>query len=502
MKSAFFLLIQVLFFCNCFSQKVIYTEPQKKDVANMKFEILGKFSSGLLVYKNASRQHSIAVYDKDMLLLSENNLDFIPDKIIDIDFICYPDHFFIIYQYQKNNIVFCAAADVADNGNVISGPFMLESTSISFLANNKIYSTAYSEDKSKILLYKRYIKNDQLEFMAVVFDAKINAVDSFTQKNVINQNKEMYSDVAVDNDGNFIFAQTFRKNISSPATALKVFIHQLHKDSLNVVNIPLDDKAANMPMIKIDNRNKKYLFNAFYYSENERNIEGLLSVSIGTNQLDTCQTSFNAFSSERKSTGNNFNATYDNLVPKNIILRKSGGFMLIAEDFYNETLYDDNRWNRYDPYNPYMPYSSSNGYYMNSPYYNNYRPYGNNFDQGRSRYYYNNIFIADVDSSLQTTSINEINKRQYETDNDNNLSFGFMNTGKEIHFMFIENAQDKSLITDHALSTNGNFRKFPIIRNEQRNYEFMPKLAKQVGANLMIIPFLYFNKIGFAKIEL
>jgi hypothetical protein len=502
MKSAFFLMIQVLFFSNCFSQKVIYTEPQKKDVASMKFEILGKFSSGLLVHKNASRQHSIAVYDKDMQLLSENNLDFIPDKIIDIDFICYPDHFFIIYQYQKNNIVFCAAADLADNANVISGPFMLESTSISFLANNKIYSATYSEDKSKILLYKRYIKNDQLEFMAVVFDAKFNAVDSFTQKNVINQNKEMYSDVAVDNDGNFIFAQTFRKNTSSPATALKVFIHQLHKDSLNVVNIPLDNKAANMPMIKIDNRNKKYLFNAFYYSENERNIEGLLSVSIGTNQLDTCQTSFNTFSSERKSTGNNFNATYDNLIPKNIILRKSGGFMLIAEDFYNETLYDDNRWNRYDPYNPYMPYSSTNGYYMNSPYYNNYRPYGNNFDQGRSRYYYNNIFIADVDSSLQTTSINEINKRQYETDNDNNLSFGFMNTGKEIHFMFIENAQDKSLITDHALSTNGNIRKFPIIRNEQRNYEFMPKLAKQVGANMMVVPFLYFNKIGFAKIEL
>jgi len=468
----------------------------------MKFEILGKFSSGLLVYKNASRQHSIAVYDKDMQLLSENNLDFIPDKIIDIDFICYPDHFFIIYQYQKNNIVFCAAADVADNGNVISGPFMLESTSISFLANNKIYSTTYSEDKSKILLYKRYIKNDQLEFMAVVFDAKFNAVDSFTQKNVINQNKEMNSDVAIDNEGNFIFAQTFRKNTSSPATVMKVFIHQLFKDSLQAVNIPLDNKAANMPMIKIDNRNKKYLLNAFYYSENERNIEGLLSVSIGTNKLDTCQTSFNAFSSERKSTGNNFNATYDNLIPKNIILRKSGGFMLIAEDFYNETLYDDNRWNRYDPYNPYMPYSSSNGYYMNSPYYNNYRPYGNNFDQGRSRYYYNNIFIADVDSSLQTTSINEINKRQYETDNDNNLSFGFMNTGKEIHFMFIENAQDKSLITDHALSTNGNFRKFPIVRNEQRNYEFMPKLAKQVGSNMMVVPFLYFNKIGFAKIEL
>ncbi len=502
MKSAFFLLIQVLFFSNSFCQKVIYTEPQKKDNASMKFEILGKFSSGLLVYKNVSRQHSIAVYDKEMQLLSENNLDFIPDKIIDIDFVCYPDHLFIIYQYQKNNIVFCSAVDVADNGNVISGPFMLESTSISFLTNNKIYSTAYSEDKTKILLYKRYIKNDKLDFLAVVFDAKFNPVDSLSKILSINQRKEMYSDLSVDNEGNFIFAQTIRKNASSPATAMKVFIHQLHNDSLQAINVPLDEKAANLPLIKIDNRNKKYLLNTFYYSDNERNIEGLLSISIGVNDLNKFQTSFNAFSSERKSTGNNFNATYDNLIPKNIILRKSGGFILIAEDFYNESLYDDNRWNRFDPYNPNMPFNSSNGYFMNSPYYNSYRPYGNNFDQTRSRYYYNNIFIADVDSSLQTSSINEINKRQFETDNDNNLSFCFMNTGKEIHFMFIENALDKSLITDNVLSTNGNVRKFPIIRNEQRNYEFMPKLAKQVGANLMVVPFLYFNKIGFAKIEL
>lgn len=502
MKSSFFLLMLIFFFSDSFCQKVIYTEPQKKDVANMKFEILGKFSSGLLVYKNASRQHSIAVYDKDMQLFSESKLDFIPDKIIDIDFVCYANHFFVIYQYQKNNIVFCSAVDVADNGNVISGPFMLESTSISFLADNKIYSTSYSEDKTKILLYKRYIKNDKLDFMAVVFDAKFNPVDSFTQNIAINQRKELYSDVMVDNEGNFIFAQTFRKNSSAPATAMKAFIHQLHEDSLRAITVPLEEKAANMPMIKIDNRNKKYLLNAFYYSENERNIEGLLSVSIGTNEFDKFQTSFNAFTSERKSSNSNFNATYDNLIPKNIILRKSGGFILIAEDFYYESLYDDNRWNRYDPYNPYMPYGSTNGYFMNNPYNNSYRPFGNNFDQARSRYYYNNIFIADVDSSLQTTSLHEINKRQFETDNDNNLSFCFMNTGKEIHFMFIENAQDKSLITDNALSANGNIRKFPLIRNEQRNYEFMPKLAKQVGANLIVVPFIYFNKIGFAKIEL
>ena len=501
MKYAFILWIQFLLITKCVSQKVIYTEPQKKDNASMKFEILGKFNSGLLVYKNTSRQHSIAVYDKDMQLLSENELNFIPDKIIDIDFVCYANHFFVIYQYQKNNIVFCAAADIADNGNVISGPFMLESTSVSFLANNKIYATTFSEDKSKILLYKRYIKNDQLDFSANVFDAQFNPVDSLTQIMSINQRKEIYSDLSVDNEGNFIFAQTFRKNDNAPATAMKVFIHQLHKDSLKVVNIPLEDKAANMPMIKIDNRNKKYLLNTFYYSENERNIEGLLSSSISIKDLKNVTFSFNQFSTERQSSGSNFNATYDNLIPKNIILRKSGGFMLIAEDYYYESLYDDNRWNRYDPYYPYMPYNSANGYYLNSPYYNSYRPYGNNFDQTRSRYYFNNIVIADVDSSLQITTMNEINKHQYETDNDNNLSFGFMNTGKEIHFMFIENAQEKSLITDHALSANGSIRKFPVIRNDQHNYEFMPKLGKQIGSNLMVIPFLYFNKVGFAIIE-
>lgn len=501
MKAVFIFLIQFLLSLNCISQKVTYTEPQKKDNATMKFEILGKFSSGLLVYKHVSRQHSIATYDNEMQLLSEKNLDFFPDKIIDLDFICYSNHFFIIYQYQKNNTVFCAALDVADNGNVISGPFMLESTSISFLANNKIYSTTYSEDKSKILLYKRYIKNDQLDFSAYVFDAQFNPLDSLTQIMSINQRKEIYSDLSVDNEGNFIFAQTFRKNSDALSTDMKVFIHQLQKDSSEILNIPLQEKTINIPLIKIDNRNKKYLLNTFYFGENQSNIEGLLSVSISIKDFKNVQTSFSQFSTKRQSSNSNMNASIDNLIPKNIILRKSGGFMLIAEDYYYESLFDDNSWNRYDPYYPYMPYNSANGYYMNSTFYNSYRPYGNNFDQPRSRYYFNNIFIAEVDSSLKTTTTNEINKRQYETDNDNNLSFGFMNSGKEIHFIFIENAQEKSLITDHVLSLNGSIRKFPVIRNDQHNYEFMPKLGKQIGSNLMVIPFLYFNKVGFAKIE-
>ncbi|MBK8609053.1 MAG: hypothetical protein IPL84_03700 [Chitinophagaceae bacterium] len=34
-------------------------------------------------------------------------LDLYPERTYNIDFIAYPDHFFMIYQYQKGNILHC-----------------------------------------------------------------------------------------------------------------------------------------------------------------------------------------------------------------------------------------------------------------------------------------------------------------------------------------------------------------------------------------------------------
>ena len=65
------------------------------------FEIIGKVSGNLLIYKNTRNAYSISVYDLDMKQKDRIKLDFLPDRIINADFLAYADYSYIFYQYQK-----------------------------------------------------------------------------------------------------------------------------------------------------------------------------------------------------------------------------------------------------------------------------------------------------------------------------------------------------------------------------------------------------------------
>ena len=105
MKRIIFLSALVYFSINtpAFSQHITYSDINKEDSKRINFEILGNFGSNYIVYKNRSRKHLLTVYDKDMHITDNVKLDFISDKTFNVDFISYPDYFFIVYQYSVDH---------------------------------------------------------------------------------------------------------------------------------------------------------------------------------------------------------------------------------------------------------------------------------------------------------------------------------------------------------------------------------------------------------------
>lgn len=493
----YFLFFYIFLDINAFAQKITYAEPLKKDKSLSKFEIIGKYGKNTLIYKNTSGDHHIDIYDNQMNLVVQKTLDFLPVRIIDYDFIVYQDHFYLIYQYQKNKTVYCRLADFDAGAELIKNPSTLDSVNISFLASNKVYSLTASEDKTRLLLGKRNIKNKKIDLSVNLYNAMFEKTGSFQQQMNTNQRREIFSDFYVDNKGRFSFLQSAGNRIEDHVDQLTLFVYDAEKEMIKEINIDLQGKTINYPLIKIDNLNNQYLINAFYYGDDNLHTEGLFTVKINPNSYELKKSAFNAYYVSNKNSTNTTSAQYDNLIPKNILLKKSGGFMLIAEDFYAESYYDNNRWNRYDPYSP---FNSTGDYYLYSPYSDFYRPYYNN-TQTRMRYYYHDIVISDIDSNLVMNWNNSVHKRQIETDNENSLSFCHVLSGKYIHFLFVEDPEQKALITDNQMDMLGVIKKSPLIRNEEKDYEFMPRMAKQTGAGMIVIPFLYQNKLGFAKIE-
>ena len=99
----FCLLLPVISFC----QRITYSAPENDDARSLEFEIIGKVSGNFLVYKNLRNRYAVSVYDNDMKLKERVNLEFMPDKTLNAEFIAYPDFSYIIYQHQKRNVLYC-----------------------------------------------------------------------------------------------------------------------------------------------------------------------------------------------------------------------------------------------------------------------------------------------------------------------------------------------------------------------------------------------------------
>ena len=95
---------------------------------------------------------------------------------------------------------------------------------------------------------------------------------------------------------------------------------------------------------------------------------------------------------------------------------------------------------------------------------------------------------------------NVIHKQQFSDDNDNYLSFNTFNTGAELHFLFNDISKKDKLLSENIISPDGNARRNPTLKTYERDYEFMPRFAKQISARQVIIPCSYRGQICFAKV--
>src|SRR5918993_483000 len=150
----------VLVASSSFGQRIVYSEPERDDTRKMNFEIIGKVSGNFLIYKSVRNKNYIAVYNNELEQTAKEELDYLPDdRLINVDFFPYADFSYMVYQYQKKNVVYCNAVKLDGNGKKASDIITLDTSHIGWTVNNKIYSTISSEDKSKLMVFKINTRN-------------------------------------------------------------------------------------------------------------------------------------------------------------------------------------------------------------------------------------------------------------------------------------------------------------------------------------------------------
>lgn len=506
MKRFKLLLCSIIFFAAPYcliAQNITYSPTHNENANDANFEILGKVGANYVIFKNITWKNILQVFDQNMKELSNERIKFMPDKVLNVDFVTYPDNFIMIYQYKKGSVVYCDAVKMDANAQAIGNVINIDTTRVGLQSGSDIYSTIYSEDKKNVLVYKMHEKNDMLNVVTKLYNSSLQLLDSTRSVIPFNDRRELYSPFQIANDGTIFFTKEIKPGSRENIGELEVITNREKSNTFKSTAINLQNKFIDEVQIKIDNLNNNYIINSFYYNEKRGgSIDGIFSAQIDKD-TDSVRTMFNRFSDSLRykiNSSGQYKYAFDNLFLRNIFVKRDGSYVLVAEDYSTQTLGFNNSWNRWD-YLYGNPYSiNSDYYYWNSPYYR-YNRY-NNFNNTRStRYYYDNILIVSIDSSLRLKWDNVILKKQTDDDNDNFLSYGLMNAGAEINFLFIEKERNSQIISNQSISTYGKLYRYPTLKSRESGYQFMPRLSKQVGAKQMIIPCVYRGNLCFAKVD-
>lgn len=484
------------------AQRIVYSEPERDDSRRMNFEIIGKFGNNFLIYKNNRNRDFIAVYDNDMKQTGKVEMDYIPDdRLINVDFFPYNDFTYVIYQYQRKNVVYCMSATIDALGKKVGEPVTLDTTHIGFAANNKLYSTISSEDKSKIVVFKINSRNKENYIVTtVLFNDKLELIKRSVMRMAMEERNDYLDQFYVDNDGDIVFAK-FKRSNNDNIENVSLVVKPALADSLIGRNLDLGKNLLDEIHIKVDNYNKRYFLTSFYYKQRRGNIDGFYFYVWDKASSQPIMQNILTFSEElrKEAKGDaNIKMAFNDYFIKNVIVKRDGGFIIGSEAYYTTSRY--NSWNRWD-YMYGSPFMSPYDYYY-SPYYSNMWWRNNSFRNNQAvRSHADNIVILSFTNDGKLEWSNVISKDQFDDDGDFRVSYQLMNTGGQLHFLFNQQEKRMLLLNDYSVVPDGQINRNPTLRNLDKGYEFMPKYGKQVSSKQIIIPCVYRNYICFAKID-
>lgn len=515
---AFFLLFAL---SSTQAQRIIYSEPDRDDVRSMNFEVIGKLGGQFHIYKGYRDMHYVAIYDAEMRQVEKNRLDFLPDRIFNADFLAFPDFYYMFYQYQKRNIVYCMAVKMDDKGKKVGEPVIMDTTDVTFSSNNRIYTVIFSEDKSKILAYKINAKNDKAHTVTtMLFDKQLDLLRK--TRFVVNmpERNDFLEEFQVDNEGDLVFLRASGSAQNDNINKLSLIYKSAIDDEFLITDLQLPTINLDDIRVKVDNLNKKYLITSFFSKMRRGNIDGLyIAIYDKAGRKEALNTTvlFNDNLRAEAKNETSIKTAFNDFYIRNVILRKDGGFILTAESMYSSSrggqlsrwdlLYGSPFWSPADYYmwgNPWAWNSPWAWGGMNSMNWG-LSPWGTPGGMGGNsvtRFYADNVALLGFDASGKLEWSNMIRKSQFDDNTDNFIGFGSVVMGGQIHFLF--NVQEKRtmVLSDQSLTPDGQLIRNPTFRNIDKGHDFMPRHAKQVGARQLIMPSMFRNFICFAKIDL
>jgi len=253
------------------AQKIDYSVVDKDDYREMNFEIIGKVGGNISVYKNFKNRHDICVYDNEMQMKNRVKMDFLPERVINVDFIAYPDFAYMIYQYQKRNVVYCSMVKINGEGKLMTDPVDLDTSQTNGTGESKVYTMVNSDDKKKIVLFKiKRINDKNYQLTSFLYNNQMELQKRSRFGLYVPDREGNFTDFMVDNDGDFVFGRATRTGNREYVNKVDLVFKRAMEDTITKIPLAFKDKSLDEVKLKFDNFNKRIILTSFFYKQKKR----------------------------------------------------------------------------------------------------------------------------------------------------------------------------------------------------------------------------------------
>ena len=362
-------------------------------------------------------------------------------------------------------------------GQVIS----LDSLEVGKINDDSKPDVVVSGDQKRIACAFRKISDNgdnEQSYHAIVFDTSLDIV--YKKEISVPFSTKLFNpvDFVLTDNGNFFllgFVYTSEKKIKAPNESYyRLYSYNFSQDVISYNDITIEDKFLTDVGIASDNLNRKVVVAGFYSDKTTFSTAGIFyfSVNEDTSSQTVRKSSpfkpefLSKFLGERKENNNKelINYSIDRL-----ILRKDGGAAILAESYVEST-------------------SSYWDYYMQTYISHRY-------------YHFGNIIVLSVNPDGSILWGNSISKDQNSTDDAGYLSsYCSVITGGKIVSVYNKYIEQESSVLLTAVDATGN-QKTDVLFNELKNISIVPRSAKQIDQETLLLPAYRENRFYIAKIE-
>lgn len=472
MKKILLIVLMVFSAYENYAQKTLLSDKIEINFRNDDFAVIGKYKNFNAVYVNTYQKAEIVLYNSKMEFEKRIEIPFVKKSTSNFQFISNNNDLLLFFEQKENKMVTMFVSKLKDDFS-FTEPLSLLETSTSFFKDRNEFQLVHSDDMQKHFIYNYADNEKQWDLQAVVINNNLEKERSISQS-ISQDNIYFLNEQAISNDGTAYFLTGNKMSNKGAVDEMTVMMASKNQTSFSEFKTTLNNHAVSELQLKTDNKNH-ILYIGGFFSDNKFSIpKGVFYLTVDENQTQSV-----AHFTPLALQLSNGSSDLRDMRMKSISLKKEGGLEMAAEKYYQIT--------QTITTGPSMTIG------MTSMQQTTRTVQEFNYDEVL-------IFNLKVDGSL-AWSQTMLKDQQTQDDGGIYSSFGLLENKLGKVYIFNDmNTKNSRLMACYASSKGVLSMKEMQTTKDVDDWNLMPRSAKQISANEIIMPCISKNHLCFLMI--